>query len=403
MLQNLDQEMQKSGIEAIIVSGESTSNNPEFYYVTRTNIPRGGIYLKKVGQEPLLLVNSIDIPNAKKGIVKIVEPYTEYRFEEIMGKWPSDIARAIFYKKLLHANDITGKIAFYGHSEFNRLFNLVTRLQSYGYKLVAERTPTIFERIMATKSYHEIRQIEGVGRLVQEIVNEVKHLLKDCRVRHNILFSGGKKLTVGKMKTYVRTLMSQKNLMPTEGFIIACGNKSSNPHHEGSENDIIHRKEPIIIDLFPKNMQNIFFDFTRTVVLGKGKRELYDMHKAVAEAHDLAIDIAGDQVKASELMHRVCDHLLARGYNTVKSVYEGKSQRLTKGFIHSLGHGVGWTVGEKPFLTLTSRDVLCEGNVFTIEPGLYDKKLGGVRIEDVIAITSKGVKRLSTLEYSLEI
>ena len=76
---------------------------------------------------------------------------------------------------------------------------------------------------------------------------------------------------------------------------------------------------------------------------------------------------------------------------------------MSWGFIHSLGHGVGLTIGERPYLSLQSTDPLKSGNVVTVEPGVYLPKFGGVRIEDTVQITAKGYENLSETRKEFEL
>jgi Xaa-Pro aminopeptidase len=66
-------------------------------------------------------------------------------------------------------------------------------------------------------------------------------------------------------------------------------------------------------------------------------------------------------------------------------------------FIHGTGHGVGLDIHEEPFATATSTAALAEGDVVTVEPGLYRDGFGGVRIEDLATVTATGHATLTTL------
>ena len=71
MIDDLDTELDKVDAEAIIITGMSTTGNPSLAYVCGCNIPRGGVYIKKIGEDPLLIVGDLDVGSAKKGLVEI--------------------------------------------------------------------------------------------------------------------------------------------------------------------------------------------------------------------------------------------------------------------------------------------------------------------------------------------
>jgi Xaa-Pro aminopeptidase len=76
---------------------------------------------------------------------------------------------------------------------------------------------------------------------------------------------------------------------------------------------------------------------------------------------------------------------------------------MTDGFIHGLGHGVGLTIGEPPYLRLTSNETLNEGSVTTVEPGVYYPSKFGVRVEDIVVARKDKSENLSTLPKELEV
>jgi len=102
-------------------------------------------------------------------------------------------------------------------------------------------------------------------------------------------------------------------------------------------------------------------------------------------------------------MELSCDIIERAGYRTVRDIFQGKTKSLSTGFTHSLGHGVGLTIGEIPYLSLASKDPLKSGEVVTVEPGVYVPGYGGVRIEDTVAIRSRGVEVLTKVEKELEL
>ncbi len=108
--------------------------------------------------------------------------------------------------------------------------------------------------------------------------------------------------------------------------------------------------------------------------------EFERIHSLVQEAQHIGEGIAAPGVNAKEVD------------STVRSFFESKG--LGKNFLHSTGHGIGLETHESPGLTPSSKDVLKEGMVFTIEPGLYFRRFG-CRIEDDFIVTRSGCRRLT--------
>lgn len=128
-------------------------------------------------------------------------------------------------------------------------------------------------------------------------------------------------------------------------------------------------------------------DCTRTLAFGRVPAELVKAHWLVLEARERALAAARPGVRACEV-DRVAREVIERaGYG--------------KAFGHGLGHGLGLEVHERPHVGPRSRDVLEEGMVFTVEPGVYLRGLGGVRVEDMVVVTANGVEVLASLPHSL--
>ncbi|MBO0888720.1 M24 family metallopeptidase, partial [Candidatus Bathyarchaeota archaeon] len=108
----------------------------------------------------------------------------------------------------------------------------------------------------------------------------------------------------------------------------------------------------------------------------------------VLDAQTLALDTIREQVPGRDIMINVCKLFEKRGYLTVRSLLKGNKEARSRGFIHGLGHGVGLTIGERPYLSLSGKEPLRKNSVVTVEPGLYDPKIGGVRIEDILVVGS---------------
>lgn len=158
-----------------------------------------------------------------------------------------------------------------------------------------------------------------------------------------------------------------------------------------------------MFDLFPVGPDGYWFDLTRTLVVGKAKPLVKRMFETVLEVQLHSLDSIRENLPARELMNSACDLFERRGFKTVRNMLGGDSRAAKVGFIHSLGHGVGLTIGEKPYLSLFSDDRLRKNQIMTVEPGLYDPRVGGVRIEDTVLVSGRRITNLTPLEKELEI
>jgi len=170
--------------------------------------------------------------------------------------------------------------------------------------------------------------------------------------------------------------------MPFE-IIAASGPNSALPHAKPTER-IICPGEPVLIDMGAR-VGGYCSDFSRTLCLGKNLKavshQLSAIYNIVLEAQLAAIDGLKSGIGATEA------DKLAR--NVIEQAGYGDN------FGHGLGHGVGLAIHELPTLSATSSDLLADGMVFTIEPGIYLTGYGGVRIEDMVTLEKGRAKVLT--------
>src|SRR5207302_10921148 len=101
-------------------------------------------------------------------------------------------------------------------------------------------------------------------------------------------------------------------------------------------------------------------------------------------------------ITGRELFDATCDLFESAGYPTQRT---SESSEEVDGFQFSLGHGVGLEVHEAPPLGLAGRDPLVVGDVLAVEPGLWDKRVGGVTFEDLVLVTESGCELLTRFPY----
>lgn len=122
-------------------------------------------------------------------------------------------------------------------------------------------------------------------------------------------------------------------------------------------------------------------DMTRTVALGNVNEKQREIYDTVLKAQLAALEIIKPGVKCSDVDGAARKVIEDAGYG--------------ENFGHSLGHSVGIEIHEAPVFSKKSKDIVKPGHVITVEPGIYVENFGGVRIEDLIAVTEDGVKNLT--------
>ncbi len=394
----LDAEMGGRGLEAVIAYGESCSN-PNFCYLAKVSVPRGGLFFKALNSDPVLVVSQVDYGMASRGF-----PGDVMAFSELIGPEPPRSAAdaiALSAEELLKRHGVSGGVAIYAKEDFSASLRIRERLSEKGFKVVVEQYPSMLDSMRELKSWEERRRISELGRSVNEAFESIYEFLGECRIKGGSLHHKGKPLRVGDLKSFAMAELAKRDLIPSEGLIISAGRKASDPHYPGSRGDPIKRGYPIVIDLFPRGWDCYFYDMTRTALVGRSAA-IERMHSLVLEAQGLARDVVGDGGRASEAMDSVCEFFERNGFETIGR-RAGGIAIPRRGFIHSLGHGVGLSIGERPFLRHGEDYALRDGHVFTIEPGLYDPKLGGVRVEDVFLLEEGRVKAATGRIFSQEL
>lgn len=161
--------------------------------------------------------------------------------------------------------------------------------------------------------------------------------------------------------------------------IVAGGPWGAMPH-ASPRAEPLGAGRPVVIDMGAR-YEGYCSDLTRTVVIGQPDAKFREIYSIVFEAQRAAIERIETGMKASDAHLLAQDVIAAAGYG--------------ERFGHGLGHGVGLEVHEDPYLGTSSEDVLEEGMVFTIEPGIYLPGWGGVRIEDIVVLENGRPRVLS--------
>lgn len=161
--------------------------------------------------------------------------------------------------------------------------------------------------------------------------------------------------------------------------IVATGPHGAMPHAPPRD-VVIEQHQPLVVDMGAR-VQRYCSDLTRTIVPGQPDARFREIYSIVHGAQRAAIEGIESGMTGQQADAFARDHITRSGYG--------------EQFGHGLGHGIGLQVHEAPHLGQTSTDVLLDGMVFTIEPGIYIPGWGGVRIEDIVVLENGKPRVLS--------
>jgi Xaa-Pro aminopeptidase len=250
----------------------------------------------------------------------------------------------------------------------------------------------VFDGLRRAKTEEEISHIEKTQEAVEAACAHAVGILEEAGVGDDgTLEWRGETLTSERLRGEIDVELLRRGCA-ADGTIVAGGPQGADPHERG--HGPLKAGESIIVDIFPVDLSTRYYsDMTRTFVKGEPDEDLQKMYDAVLESQEAALSMVRAGVNGKDIHNKVAEVLHAAGYKTnVHDQEEGKP--LTEGFFHGTGHGVGLEIHEAPRVSLAD-DELIPGDVISIEPGVYDPEVGGVRIEDLVLVTGDGCRNLT--------
>lgn len=367
----------------MIAASESDSN---LYYATRFIAPDPFIFMDVKGKR-ILLMSDLEMDRARsQATVDQVLSYSEWerraRSQGVAIPGSVDVLHLVLQDQGIKQLLIPGNFPF-GHA---------IKLQALGYQLETKKEP-FFER-RAIKTAEEIRCIEEAQRATEAAVAVAHDALRAADLRDGTLWLNGAALTSERIKKLINVALMERDCV-AQHTIVAGGDQACDPHDEGSGPLPAHRS--IIFDVFPRSaITRYFADMSRTVVRGTASPELTRLYQTVKDAQEEAISKVRAGADGTKIHQGICDRFDAAGYAT--GVVNGRMQ----GYFHGTGHGVGLDIHEHPRISRNG-SILQEGEVVTVEPGLYYPGLGAVRIEDMVLVTRDGCRNLTNYPKTFEL
>ncbi len=246
----------------------------------------------------------------------------------------------------------------------------------------AVKTPTELDYIRTAQEANEAAMAAAEESIQAATVDSDGRLLLD-----------GELLTSERVKQRIETTLLRHGC-GLDDTIVACGQQAADPHDRGS--GPLYAGEPIIIDIFPRNKSTGYHsDMTRTFSKGEPTETLAEWYTLTEDALAAALDAVEPGNTGADVHAAACEVYEEAGLPTLRG-----DPTTEVGFIHSTGHGVGLAVHERPSLSTEGGDLVA-GQVITVEPGLYDPSVGGVRLEDIVTVTEDGYENITEYPITL--
>ena len=361
---------------------------PDVYHTTRFLSPDPIIALEDV--EALVIVtSSLEEGRAKKeSRATAVINWDRYGAQELSAKgMQGPELTATVIKRFLDERKLE-RVAVPAYFSLG----IADQLRAMGVELVVQTD--LAERRRA-KRPDEIAAIEATQRATEEAWQQGVDALRRASVRKDgALELDGAVFTAERLRAIVESALLERGCA-SDGAICAPGPQAADPHKVGD--GPLHAGEAIVMDIFPQHKVTRYWaDMTRTVSRGEPPREIARIYEVVRRAQDVGIAALRPGITGREVHELVEDVIWEAGYDTLRpGQKKDPTDPTPRGFIHGTGHGVGLEIHEAPNVSRGGSKPLSVGDVVTVEPGIYDPALGGVRLEDMLVITERGSRNLT--------
>lgn len=247
------------------------------------------------------------------------------------------------------------------------------------------------------KDSEEIEHLREAQRVTEQAVELACGLIARATAdRQGRLVHDGQPLTSERVRQAIDVFLLERGYLNATS-IVAGGPQGADCHDVGS--GPLATGAPVIVDIFPQNRQTLYFgDCTRTVVHGAISDELNRMRDAVAAAKAAGIAALRAGVTGQEVHEATTAEITRHGYSL--GLPTDAAPDTYCAMVHGTGHGVGLEVHEPPLLD-RGGPVLVRGDAVTVEPGLYCRAIGGLRLEDLVVVTDDGCLNLNQLPEEL--
>jgi Xaa-Pro aminopeptidase len=319
-----------------------------------------------------------------------------------VSRWSSELPEPAYFlarvagRALDRCGLAPGRIALAGHGQAGVIQGACAALANMGWTWVPGNA--LVYKARKRKEPGELAGLREAAAATGAAMRAVARLLAAASADGGELWLEGERLRVARLRAEIARVFAWGGLEQPRGNIVAPAEEGAIPHSSGTQDRVLRAGESLVVDVFPRG--RLFADCTRTFCVGEAPEALHRGYAAVREALDEAHLRSAPGIRGWDVQEAVCARFAAAGYPTPIS-----EPATTRGYVHNLGHGVGFDLHELPtFKKATGAEgVLREGDVFTLEPGLYDPAAAwAVRLEDMVHLGEDGPETLTPLPYDLD-
>jgi Xaa-Pro aminopeptidase len=367
------------------------SKNAILYHAIRFNVGDPAALIEIAGKGRTLILREIEMDRAKQ----------HARADKVLGY--SDVAPASGLSGDRETGSAQGVVEFLRRNRITRVvtdrslpFIYAHHIQSAGIALDYDPDKGVLNR--RAKDEQEVAHLARAQRDTETVMERACRLIARAPAdRAGVLQHDGAPLTAERMRSMIDIWLLEIGYANPDA-IVAPGPEGGDCHNHG--HGPIKTGQFVIVDIFPLNKTTLYNgDCTRTVVHGEVPDAIRAMHDAVVEAKAAAIAATRAGVTGEQVHGATARVLTARGYHMGQPAPDAPAELAC--MPHGTGHGIGLEVHEPPLLDRAG-PALVVGDALTIEPGLYSKALGGVRVEDMVIVNANGCRNLNSLPEGLD-
>jgi Xaa-Pro aminopeptidase len=393
MKNQLDAILHENDLDGMLVVGPG-AHNPAMVYLTGGGHLTNADLIKRRGHAGVLFHGAMERDEAAKTGLE-TRSYGLYPMLDLLKETEGDRFRAVIlrYQRMLHDTGLTsGRVVLYGQMDLGLGYSIFSALQDALPEItfVGDLENKVLKRAMMTKDEGEVQRIRLVGQVTQAVVEKTADFLCGQKVKDGVLVKAdGQPVTIGEVKGLINLWLAERGVENPEGTIFAIGRDAGVPHSSGNASDLLRLGQTIVYDIFPCEAGGGYFhDLTRTWCLGYAPDDVMALYEDVRSVYDTIVSELKPGLEFALYQKRTCELFEEKGHPTIL-----KTPEAEEGYVHSLGHGVGLYIHERPFSGITAApdEILAPGTIITIEPGLYYPSRGmGVRLENTYWVRPDG-------------